>query len=137
MRAYISANVKSMGSSLWSAYVRSVAPRERQEDIAEKTGVSQSTISRWASGTVVPSEPAKVAAFARACGRNVLEAFVAADMLDEADAGRGLSAKSRRYLADLREQAATELAARAAIRGALDRHQGGLSTERLPDVDEL
>lgn len=95
-----------MGSNIWSAYVRAVSPRaERQEDIAAKIGVKQATVSRWLTGKSVPDEGAPVAAFAKAYGRNVLEAFVAAGLLTEEDAGRGLPVSSRRFLAGLRDAA--------------------------------
>lgn len=112
MHAYTSGTVIYMGANLWAIYVQAVAPREgrrekegrRQAEVGKRAGVSQSTISRWRSGEVArPQDPGTVAAFAKAYDRNVLEAFVAADMLEEADAGRGLSAASRRFLALLRE----------------------------------
>lgn len=94
-----------MGSNLWSTYVLDVAPRgaHKQSEIAERVGVSQGAISKWMAGKAVPDEAAPVAAFARAFGRNVLESFVAAGLLSEAEAGRGLPTASRQYLAELRE----------------------------------
>lgn len=94
-----------MGSNLWSTYVLDVAPRggHKQSEIADRAGVSQGAISKWMAGKAVPDKAVHVAGFARACGRNVLEAFVAAGLLSEADAGRGLPPASREYLAELRE----------------------------------
>lgn len=82
-----------------------VAPRERhkQSEVAERTGLAQGTISKWQTGESVPDKAAHVASFARAFGRDVLEAFVAAGHLREAEAGRGLTPESRAYLAELRE----------------------------------
>lgn len=110
---------------LWSVYVDAVAPREqhRQEDIAEASGVTQATVSRWLNGKVVPDRAVEVAAFAKAYGRNVLEAFVAAGLLSEDEIGRGLPASSRRYLAELRERSAEEEGARAAVRTERARRQ--------------
>lgn len=73
-----------------------------QSEIAERTGVEPSTISRWKSGKEIPTAAVKVAAFCRGHGRNPLEGFVAAGMLKESEAGRGLKASERRFLAELR-----------------------------------
>lgn len=69
--------------------------------------VQQGTFNRWKTGTSVPNKPADVALFATETGRNVLEAFVAAGMLTELQAGRGLPAESRRFLASLSEDSST------------------------------
>lgn len=87
--------------SIWSAYVRAVIGDDSQTTAEAVTGIAQSTIGRWLRGAKAPTEAAKVAAFAQAYKRNVLEAFVAAGMLDEDDAGRGLPAKSRMFLRSL------------------------------------
>ena len=88
-----------MGTNLWAAYVAVVVPSgERQEDTGKRVGQTQATISRWLNGKAAPDEAAAVAAFAKAYNRNVLEAFVAAGFITEAEAGRGLPAESRRAL---------------------------------------
>lgn len=59
--------------------------RAPQKEIAERSGVDPTTISRWKrpeGGT----RPENVAAFARAYGRPVLEAFVAAGYLTAEEA---------------------------------------------------
>lgn len=79
------------GQNLWSAYVRTVADGEEQAAIAERAAVSQGTVSRWLSGRYIPDKAAPVVGFARAYGREVLEALVAAQMLTLDEASRGLS----------------------------------------------
>jgi transcriptional regulator with XRE-family HTH domain len=67
----------------WSEYVTRVAPGTK-EAIARAIGVSQATVSRWQKSR---PDPANVAAFARAYGRPVLEAFIAAEFLTPVEAG--------------------------------------------------
>lgn len=90
---------------IWADYVRAVVamttPGADQTTIAKKAGTTQGTISRWMGGRYLPDKAAPVAAFAQAYGRNVLEAFVAAGMLDEETAGRGLPASSVWFLRSL------------------------------------
>jgi transcriptional regulator with XRE-family HTH domain len=71
---------------MWWDYVQQVAKGAKQADIAERAGVNQVTVSRWKKGAE-SARPENVAAFARAYGRPVLEAFVAAGFLtaEEAD----------------------------------------------------
>lgn len=52
--------------------------------IAEKVGVSASTVGRWRTGEIDP-KPRQVAAFARAYGKSPLAALVAAGYLSEED----------------------------------------------------
>ena len=87
---------------LWSAYVLHIVDGKKQDVIAAATGVNQGTISRWVNAKTVPNKAAEVASLARAFGRNPLEAFVAAGMLEESEAGRGLSDESRRLLSGLK-----------------------------------
>jgi transcriptional regulator with XRE-family HTH domain len=68
----------------WWEYVERTAQTNRQRDISEKTGISADNVSRWKSGQT--PKPAIVAGFARAYGRPVLEAFVAAEFLTEEEA---------------------------------------------------
>lgn len=87
---------------LWSAYVLHITDGKTQDVIAEAANVNQATVSRWINEKKVPTEAANVAFLARAFGRNPLEAFVAAGMLEESEAGQGLSAESRRLLSGLK-----------------------------------
>lgn len=88
--------------NLWAKYVaelRSMAGDPTQTQMAEATGVPQGTISRWLDPTKnLGREPANVAMFAKGYGRNVLEAFVAADLLDIEDARAGMSDDSVAFL---------------------------------------
>lgn len=68
----------------WMDYVTEVAKGETQASIGLRIGVSGATVSRW--GTFAP-KPETVVAFARAYGRPVLEAFIAAGFLTAEDAG--------------------------------------------------
>lgn len=92
---------------LWSLYVRRVideaTPGADQTTVAKRAGTTQATISRWLTGRYLPDKAAPVAAFAQAYNRNVLEAFVAAGMLEEETAGRGLPSSSHRFLRSLSE----------------------------------
>lgn len=58
---------------------------DQQQEAARKAGFNPSTISRWLK-TGKPGEAGNVAAFARAYGRPVLEAFVAAGFLKPEEA---------------------------------------------------
>lgn len=91
--------------TLWSAYVTHLAGSRTQEEVAALVGTNQTTIGRWLRGTKVPTDAATVAHVSRSCGRNPLEGFVAAGMLDEDEAGRGLDSESRDLLAGLRSLA--------------------------------
>lgn len=68
--------------SKWSEYVKLVVRDEPQAVVRERLGMSQSTASRWMSGTYSPSDAATIAHFARTYGRNPLEAFVVAGVLE-------------------------------------------------------
>lgn len=73
----------------WNAYVRRVTGADRQVDVARKTGIDQTTISRWlnpARGHARISSQS-VVAFARGYQRPVLEALVAAGFITEQEAG--------------------------------------------------
>lgn len=69
----------------WWDYVSRVTGGEEGVRIAAKMGVDQSTVSRWKT-TNAPGKAENVAKLARAYDRPVLEAFVAADFLTEAEA---------------------------------------------------
>ena len=69
----------------WWLYVRRIAGTEVQVEISRRTGLLGPTLSRWKSGTQ-GVDPDSAATFARAYGRPVVEAFVAAGFLTEAEA---------------------------------------------------
>ncbi len=70
----------------WWDYVQQVSGGASQVDIAKKVDISSATVSRWKTNDAA-GDPAPVAAFARAYGHPVLEAFVAAGFLTEEEAG--------------------------------------------------
>lgn len=74
-----------MSDTTWSRYVRRTSGNASGSEIEKKTGIGQSTVSRWFSGTV--PTPAHAAKFAQSYGGNVLEAFVAAGFLTPDEAG--------------------------------------------------
>lgn len=72
----------------WGEYVRSVIGSARQVDVSERTGIDQTTISRWLSR---PNQAERlsarsVAMFARAYDRPVIEAFMVAGFLTQEEA---------------------------------------------------
>lgn len=79
-----------MGAMDWSEYVRRVVGDDRQTEVARKTGIDQTTVSRWLNPHGKGSQrisSQSVAKFARGYGRNVLEAFVIAGFLTAKEAG--------------------------------------------------
>lgn len=79
-------------NTLWADYVATVIDGLSQKQVERDTGIAQTTIGRWlkAEGKKSP-QPVEVAKFAQTYGHNVIEAFVAAGLLTEEDAGRGIS----------------------------------------------
>ncbi|MBB3041172.1 helix-turn-helix domain-containing protein [Nocardioides soli] len=70
----------------WSEYVARWSSGEVNRVIAQKVGVTEPSIARWKNGGIKSPDAKQVAAFARAYGRPILEAFVAADFLTEEEA---------------------------------------------------
>lgn len=70
----------------WWRYVVTVTGNATQKDIAAATGIDQSSISRWQSGTNTPRAEA-VVTFARTYRRSPVEALVAAGYLSSEDVG--------------------------------------------------
>jgi transcriptional regulator with XRE-family HTH domain len=75
-----------MAESTWWQYVLTVSGNAAQRDVAEATGIDQSSISRWQRGTTTPRAEA-VVAFARAYGHSPVEALVAAGYLKSDELG--------------------------------------------------
>lgn len=69
----------------WWSYVQKHAGDDTQAVIAQRSGVTAPTVSRWSTGKQ-GVDPKAAAAFARAYGRPVLEAFVAAEFLTAKEA---------------------------------------------------
>lgn len=88
---------------MWRSYVELMTGDRTQAEVAEATGVDQTTVSRWRRGEGKGApDPASVAAFCRGFDRNPLEGFVAAGLLEVGDVGdQALSLASRELLATL------------------------------------
>lgn len=78
--------IDPMAESTWWQYVLTVTGGASQKDIAETTGIDQSSISRWQRGTTTPRAEA-VVALARAYGHSPVEALVAAGYLERDELG--------------------------------------------------
>lgn len=72
----------------WRQYVEQVIGSDRQMDVARKTGVDQTTVSRWLNpkGKSMRLSSQAVAAFARGYDVPVLQAFVVAGFLTKEEA---------------------------------------------------
>lgn len=95
----------------WREYVLRVIGDDRQVDVSRKTGIDQSTISRWlkdddSADRRVSIAPPAVRAFAHGYGQQVLEAFVVAGFLTTEEAGMKMP-----VIVDLSRVPATALAA--------------------------
>lgn len=73
----------------WSEYVARVIGDDRQVEVARKTGVDQTTISRWLNPATSTTRRTSqsVRLFALGYNRPVLEAFVVAGFLSKEEAG--------------------------------------------------
>ena len=94
--------------NLWSMYVLRLlltSDAATEAEFLEPLTVQQGTFNRWKNGKSVPTSAAAVAEFARELGRNPLEAFVAAGMLELDEAGRGLGTDEREFLRRVRDLA--------------------------------
>jgi transcriptional regulator with XRE-family HTH domain len=69
----------------WPDYVRRVSKALKQEQIAERTGISQATISAWFRGAPTAPKAETVIAFAKSFGQSPVKALVVAGYLDAAD----------------------------------------------------
>lgn len=78
-----------LGGMEWHEYVRQVVGTDRQVVVAQKTGIDQTTISRWLrpSGDAGRISSQNVAKFARGYSIPVLQAFVVAGFLTAEEAG--------------------------------------------------
>ena len=70
----------------WWQYVVTVTGNAAQKDVADASGIDQSSISRWQRGVITPRAEA-VVALARAYGRSPVEALVAAGYLSSDEVG--------------------------------------------------
>lgn len=96
---------------LWAAYVRAVAGDVPAQAIADRIsehigrGISQPTVNRWLNGQYSGElKPGNVAAFATAFGRPVLQAFLAAGLLNREDVEKGLTPTQIAYVLELEHE---------------------------------
>jgi transcriptional regulator with XRE-family HTH domain len=68
----------------WPSYLSAISGGQAGARIAERTGIPESTISRWLSDKAEP-RPKQVVAVARAYGQNPVEALVAAGYLEDGE----------------------------------------------------
>lgn len=71
----------------WRQYLETLTAGESASAVARRIGVDQSTVSRWRRGTTGGVTAERAAELARAYGRPVLEALVAAGFLSPDEAG--------------------------------------------------
>lgn len=67
----------------WIEYVKRVAGEDTPSDIARRTGLGPSSVTRW---QISAPKVDNIKAFAKAYNRPVLEAFVGAGLLTEEEA---------------------------------------------------
>ena len=70
----------------WADYTRRITAGATQAEIAARTGIEQSSISRWRQGRNTPRAEL-VVAFARSYDRNPVEALIVAGYLDRNEVG--------------------------------------------------
>jgi transcriptional regulator with XRE-family HTH domain len=75
---------RRVSDSRWWQYVQAVTGAANNSEIAKRMDIDMSHMTRWKNGQT-PSPPF-VKRFAKAYNRNVLEAFVAAEYLDQDEA---------------------------------------------------
>ena len=119
----------------WPAYVRAIGG-DVNSDIARRVGISQPSVSRWFGGTI--PDPTTAARFARAYGRPVLEAFLAAGFLTLEDAGETPSVPPS--LATLGDDDLLDEVRRRMARGTHERDETNGDTpaaaKKMPSADD-
>ena len=68
----------------WPKYLRAISDGDTGTQIAKRSGVPNSTVSRWLDGSAHP-RPRQVVRVARAYGIPTIAALIAADYLDAGD----------------------------------------------------
>ena len=69
----------------WPQYVRRISKALKQEEIAEMTGISQTTVSSWLRGAPAMPKAESVIIFAKAFGQPAVEALAAAGYLQASE----------------------------------------------------
>lgn len=104
LRAYMQHHWGAMNTpspSAWPQYVERVSGTTDRAAIGKLAGLSASAASRWMTGATKPTQAGNVAHFAQECGRNPVEAFVAAGLLDLDDTLGALGRESLDLLAEI------------------------------------
>ena len=73
-----------MSTISWPSYLAAISDNAPGARIAERTGIPDSTVSRWFSGKAKP-RPDQVVTVARAYGLSPLQGLIAAGYLEEGD----------------------------------------------------
>ncbi len=103
----------------WSEYVRAIAGEDTGKTIALRSGIAESTISRWLSGQVPARVPRAVVQLARAYNSSPLQALVAAGYLDASELDLAVETPRRLQLRDFTElELAEEMVRRIADGGS-------------------
>lgn len=89
-----------MAVELWSEYVRRVAGTYTQIQIAEKTGLAQSSVGAWLRGQPGVPRAESVITFARAYNQSPIEALVAAGYISDGEAGTTARTPLAQYTSD-------------------------------------
>ena len=74
-----------MQRTRWWTYVETVVGDASQTEIAHRAGIDNSHVSNWKNKGLIPTAAFAVK-FARAYGRNPVEAFVACEYITQEDA---------------------------------------------------
>lgn len=111
----------------WWDYVQKISQKSRPTDIAEKTGISAPTISRWNpdnKGGPARPDPDNVVRLARCYNRSPLEALIVAEYITTDDIGKPVQLPGSAK--DMTDKALVEaLADRLAeLRGRLTGNEG-------------
>lgn len=96
----------------WNQYIRTIAAGQTNVEISNRTGIGPSTISRWGR-----PKATDVIAFARAYGRPVTEALVAAGFITPTEASAFVSYSVVKAEEISNEQLAALVATRLGVNG--------------------
>lgn len=71
----------------WANFVRDITHGDMQTVIAQRSGIHQTTISRWLNGESTRMRAETIVQLARSYDANVLEALIAAGVITPTEAG--------------------------------------------------
>ena len=116
----------------WAEYTRRITAGATQSEIAARTGIEQSSISRWRQGKNMPRAEL-VVTFARAYDRNPTEALIVAGYLDRDEIG-GVIELETSLSAVTTDQLLDELGRRFSdLQGRVRAAEGGEESTTWPD----